>query len=176
MPELQACCAVSDAAGGPEADSAQRMGSVLEWLQVMLVEIELGDATNDEDDELDEGFVSTARPWLHTKEFFDIPAAGFADELWQHLSGAGYLQPKGEGGTLLLLLPSRLPFSLFQRVTDTVRDGAVANLNADLLVSGYHPDGASKESRSPVPLIQVFLDSPDLLVDGGSMSDAAGFL
>ena len=36
--------------------------------------------------------------------------------------------------------------------------------------------GATLCRDSPVPVVQVFADSPDLLVDGGSMGDAAAFL
>ena len=182
LPELQATCAVSELAGGAELGSEQRMGAVLEWLQTMLVELELGstdsldDTGSEEADELDDDFVATARPWLHTKEFFDIKAQGFAQELWEHVSSADYLQPKGEGGAMLLLLPTPLPLSLFEEVTKTVSAGVGAHINPEVAVRGFHPDRTPKEQQSPVPIIQVFLDSPDLLVQGGSMSDAAGFL
>jgi len=114
LPELQACCAVISEDG----DGPQRMGAVLEWLQTMLINLELHEEGDEEteEDELDPDFVSAARPWLHTKAFFDIPAQGFASTLWGHVSGAAYLQPGGEGGSLLLLLPSRLPLSLFEQV------------------------------------------------------------
>ena len=55
-------------AGGAELGSEQRMGAVLEWLQTMLVELELGStdsldgAGSEEADELDDDFVATARP------------------------------------------------------------------------------------------------------------------
>ena len=178
LPELQVCCAV---AGADDAalSGEQRMGAVLEWLQVMLVELELGgtaELDGEEVDELDNDFVDAARPWLHTKEFFDIKAQGFAQELWEHVSSADYLQPKGEGGAMLLLLPTPLPLSLFEEVTKTVSAGVGAHINPEVAVRGFHPDRTPKEQQSPVPIIQVFLDSPDLLVQGGSMSDAAGFL
>lgn len=181
LPELKACCAVSDAAAGPDEDGAARMGTVLEWLQTMLVQLELGatkelDGEDAEEDELDEGFVKTARPWLHTEEFYDVQVADFPEQLWAHLNGADYLKPSAKGGAMLLLLPSRLPYSLFQQVTATVRDGVASHVNSEVTVSGYHPDSDQKAAQTPVPVIQVFLDSPDLLIDGGSMSDAASFL
>ena len=178
LPELQACCAVSDAAG-PEEASPQRMGAVLEWLQKMLVELELGNTEEldgEEEDELDDDFVSAARPWLHTKAFHDISADDFAEQLWGHVTAANYLLPNGEGGSLLLLLPSRLPLSLFEKVTSTMSSSVAAELNSAVVVSGFHADAEQAKNRSPVPVIQLFLDSPDLLVDGGSMSDAASFL
>ena len=177
MPELQACCAVAAVSEGQSGE--QRMGAVLEWLQVMLVELELGgtaELDGEEVDELDNDFVDAARPWLHTKDFFDIGAQGFAQEVWGHVSTADFLQPNGEGGALLLLLPTQLPLSLFEQVTTTVSEGVASHFNADIAVKGFHPDQMPKERASPVPIIQVFLDSPSLLVDGGSMSDAAGFL
>ena len=78
--------------------------------------------------------------------------------------------------SLLLLLPSRLPLSLFEQVTRTVSSGVSAHINEQVVVTGFHPDDEIVAKRSPVPVVQVFLDSPDLLVDGGSLSDASGFL
>ena len=179
LPELQACCSMA-AAGEAAVAGDARMGKVLEWLQTMLVELELGqteELDGTEEDELDEGFVSTARPWLHTKEFHDVACTGeFLPSLWGHVSTADYLQPGGEGGTLLLLLPASMPLSLFDQVTDAVRDGVHASLNGEVRVNGFHPDAPSKASKSPVPVLQIFLDTPELFVDGGSMGDAAGFL
>lgn len=154
--------------------SDERMGGVLEWLQTMLVQIELGD----EDDELDEDFVATARPWLHTKAFHDVAcdSSEFASRLWEFIGDADYLGPEGSGGTLLLLLPTQLPLSLFDTIVASVGDGVRANLNANVLVFGCHPDADKVSQKTPVPLIRLFLDSPDLLVEGGSMGDAAGFL
>jgi hypothetical protein len=175
LPELQACCSVS-AATSPEQTGEARMGILLEWLQKMLVQLELGDVEDEEDDELDSDFVNAARPWLHTKAFFDIPAQDFAQTIWSHVSAADYLQAGGSGGSLLLLVPSRLPLSLFEQVTETVASGVATHVNSAAVVTGCHPDAARAEQRSPVPVVQIFLDSPDLLIDGGSMSDAAGFL
>jgi len=174
LPELQACCAVAAATGPDEAGPEERMGMVLEWLQTMLVNLELQET--EEEDELDADFVNAARPWLHTKAFFDVSAQGFAEVVWGHVSAADYLLPAGEGGSLLLLLPSRLPLSLFERVADTVRSEVATHVNADAVVSGCHPDAEQPERKTPVPVVQIFADSPDLLVEGGSMSDAAGFL
>ena len=184
LPELQATCAVSELAGGAELGSEQRMGAVLEWLQTMLVELELGStdsldgAGSEEADELDDDFVATARPWLHTKAFFDIAfdtKKGFTQELWENVSGADYLRD-GSGGALLLLLPSRLPLTLFDRVTESLRAGVASDIGDSVSVTGFHPDAEKAHLRSPVPVVQVFADSPDLLVDGGSMGDAAAFL
>ena len=118
LPEVVACCALASAAG-KVGESEERMGAVLTWLQTMLVELELGkteELDGTEEDELDGNFVSAARPWLHTKAFFDVPAQDFAEELWEHVGSADYLLPDGSGGSLLLLLPSGLPFSLFSQV------------------------------------------------------------
>ena len=49
-------------------DGNQLMGGVLEWLQTMLLGLELNEE-DDELDSLDDDFVATARPWLHTKSF-----------------------------------------------------------------------------------------------------------
>jgi len=185
LPELQATCTVSGMAGGPETGSEQRMGAVLEWLQKMLVELEVGstdslDGTGSEEaDKLDEDFVATARPWLHTKAFFDITfdtKKGFTQELWERVSAADYLQPGGSGGALLLLLPSWLPLTLFEHVTESLRTSVATEISEAVLVTGFHSDAAKAHLRSPVPVVQVFSDSPDLLVDGGSMGDAAAFL
>ena len=174
LPDLQACCSLVDAAGSESAQSDVRMGSVLEWLQMMLVQIELGD----EDEELDDDFVTTARPWLHAKAFHDVTCKPneFTAKLWQHVCDAKYLEPDAEGGTLLLLLPTQLPYSLFDEVVQSVRKGVQSNLNGQVAVLGCHPDATSSSEKAPVPLIRLFLDSPDLLIEGGSMGDAAGFL
>ena len=178
LPELQACCAVSAATSKAEDSGDARMGSVLQWLQTMLVNLELGSTMELDgvEDELDDGFVSAARPWLHTKAFFAIEAPDFSQALWQQISGAEYLQPGGAGGSLLLLLPSALPLTLFEQVAESVRRGVATDLNPAVVVSGYHPDTEAVDKQSPTPVLQLFLDSEDLLVDGGSMSDAAGFL
>ena len=115
---------------------------------------------------------------LHTKAFFDIAfdtKKGFTQELWENVSGADYLRD-GSGGALLLLLPSRLPLTLFDRVTESLRAGVASDIGDSVSVTGFHPDAEKAHLRSPVPVVQVFADSPDLLVDGGSMGDAAAFL
>lgn len=181
--ELQACCALSTGSGTNDGASDARMGLVLEWLQTMLVQLELGGTAEldgaEEDDELDEDFVNTARPWLHAKAFHDIACdpPAFSETLWAHVEGADYLRPGGAGGTMLLLLPSALSLSLFEAVTESVANGVSANVNADIIVTGCHPDATKAHERTPVPLLRVFLDAgEDMLVEGGSMSDAAQFL
>ena len=47
--------------------------------------------------------------------------------------------------------------------------------DAAVHVEPFHPDAEAVPYRSPTPLLRLFLDSPELLVDG-SMSDAASFL
>jgi len=157
-----------------------RMGQVLEWLSTMLVTLELSETSDvalEEDDELDEDFVNAARPWLHTKAFFDVSVdGGVAESLWEHMIGADYLQPNGEGGSLILLLPTSMPKALFDEVVATVAETASLRINKELKVCGCHPEAGTAPSRSPVPLIQLFNDQPDLLVEGGSASDMAGFL
>ena len=168
LPELQACCALSSATGAEDMNGEQRMGALLEWLQKMLVDLEMGNnggEEDDDDDELDPDFVNTARPWLHTKAFFDVAAQDFTQTLWEHVSSAEYLQPGDEGGSLLLLLPSRLPLSLFHQVTDAVSEGAATHVNSAVVVTGCHPDAEEAARRSPIPAIQLFVDSPDLLVE-----------
>jgi len=65
---------------------------------------------------------------------------------------------------------------LFGRVVDSVSAAVSAHLNAEIVVTGCHPEADAARRRSPVPLIQLFLDSEDLLVEGGSMSDMSAFL
>ena len=62
------------------------------------------------------------------------------------------------------------------QVTASLSVGVKAHINDAAIVTGFHPDGETAETRSPVPVVQIFLDSPDLLIDGGSMGDAASFL
>ena len=158
------------------------MRQVLTWLPEMLVQLELGataelDGQGSEDDELDEDFVNMARPWLHTNEYHSVGGtADFAEQVWKLVAKADYLRPTGKGGAMLLLLPDGLPYSLMQTVTNTLKETVHAHVNAEASVTSCHPDATAASARSPTPLIQVFKDSPDLLVDGGSMSDAAGFL
>ena len=156
LPDLQACCSLVKAAGSSQSESDIRMGSVLEWLQMMLVQIELGD----EDEELDEDFVSTARPWLHAKAFHDVTCepADFTSTIWKQISDSEYLKPNAEGGTLLLLLPTQLPYSLFADIVDSVRVGVQSNFNTDIAVLGCHPDAEMNAQKAPVPLLRVFLD------------------
>lgn len=180
VPEFMACCSMGTQEG--DGDGEARLVTVLEWLQVMLVNLELGtteelDGPTEEEDELDEDFVSEARPWLHAKAFHDITGeAGFTQRMWNYVVESDYLQQGGKGGTLLLLLPSRLPYSLFSEVTDDTMAAVQKHVNADIVIAGCHPDAPAKQNQAPVPLLRIFLDSPDLLVEGGSMSDAAGFL
>ena len=133
---------------------------------------------DEEADELDDDFVSTARPWLHSKSFHDVACepTDFAEQLWAHVEVASYLRPDGGGGSLLLLLPSELPLSLFQSITESVAAGVATSVNSEAQVLGCHPDAAKAHERAPVPLLRVFADAEDLLVEGGSMSDAAEFL
>ena len=180
LPELTACCALSNDDGSKDS----RMGAVLEWLQTMLVQLELG-GTEEldgplpemEDDELDEDFVNTARPWLHAKAFHDIACepAAFGEQIWSSAVAADYLAPGGVGGTVLLLLPSQIPLALFERVAATVSSSVTTYLNGKVLVTACHPDTEKVHERTPVPLLRLFLDEPDLLVEGGSMvSQLAG--
>jgi len=157
------------------------MIGVLEWLQPMLVNLELGatkelDGADAEEDELDADFVTIARPWLHTNAFHDLTGAeDVLSQLWAHVSDAEYLREGGQGGTLLLLLPRAMPLELLQRAAATVQGAVHAHLNAAVHVEPFHPDAEAVPYRSPTPLLRLFLDSPELLVDG-SMSDAASFL
>lgn len=160
-----------------------RMGDVLEWLSTMLVTLELDEGAGgaspvlDEDDELDEDFVNAARPWLHTKAFFDVPVNGLADAMWEQMEAATFLRPEGEGGSLVLLLPSALPMPLLDDICKTVKKVvAGTSVGTEISVTGCHPDRKSAVLRSPVPLIQLFSDRPGLLVDGGSASDMSAFL
>ena len=179
LPELTACCTLSNDDGSKDA----RMGAVLDWLQPMLVQLELGgteelDGPMEEDDELDDEFVRAARPWLHAKAFHDImcePSA-FGEQIWTSVMDADYLAPGGTGGTVLLLLPSQIPLVLFERVTRSVSSSIAANLNDKVLVTGCHPDNMKAHERTPVPLLRIFLDEPDLLVEGGSMVIAGWML
>ena len=162
---------------GESSESPElRMGEVLTWLSTMLVKLDLVEDDDDMDDGLDENFVQTARPWLHTKEFFSVSGAGAVQSLWSHAVGAPFLQQGGDGGAMLLLLPAGLPLPLFDSVVASVDEVLRASLNAELRVSGCHPDSHQPSARSPVPLIQLFLDNEDLLVDGGSLGDASAFL
>lgn len=179
LPELNACCALSN----DDGDKDMRMGNVLEWLQTMLVQLELGnteelDGPQEEDDELDEDFVNTARPWLHAKAFHDIACepAAFGERMWSCILDADFLAEGGVGGTVLLLLPSQLPLSLFERITASVSSSITTHLNGKVTVTGCHPDCVKAHERTPVPLLRIFLDDPQLLVEGGSMGDAASFL
>ena len=79
-------------------------------------------------------------------------------------------------GTVLLLLPSQLPLSLFERITASVSSSITTHLNGKVTVTGCHPDCVKAHERTPVPLLRIFLDDPQLLVEGGSMGDAASFL
>ena len=157
------------------------MGEVLNWLSQMLINLDLSEegdeprADADDDDELDEDFVLTARPWLHTKEFHEVSSDGIAQGLWGPITAAEYIRKDGEGGSMLLLLPQELSEPLLERIVKTVREVISTEVNPEVCVSGCHPTASKPSARSPVPLIQLFLDSPTLLVDG-SMSDAASFL
>ena len=179
LPELAACCALSNKDGNPD----ERMGIVLEWLQTMLVKLELGvteelDGQLPEDEELDDDFVNTARPWLHAKAFHDISCepANFGQTMWSYIEQADFLQEGGSGGTVLLLLPSQIPLGLFEQVAASVGSSIGSRVGDKVSVTGCHPDHAQAHERTPVPLIRIFRDEPDLLVEGGSMSDAASFL
>ena len=156
------------------------MGDVLEWLQKMLLGLELNEGDEQAElDELDDDFVAIARPWLHTKGFHVCGAATgleLATQVWSHVSAADYLQSGGSGGGLLLLLPGfTADRALFDRVLASVAEAASQSLGEGVKVSGGHPSSGVSSLRPPAPLLQIFLDSPDLLVDG-SLSDAAALL
>jgi len=179
LPKVAEACPFAESKSGD-----LRMGDVLEWLSVMLVTLDLNESSDadvqtaeedEEEDELDEDFVNTARPWLHTKEFFDVGVDDMAQALWGHMSAAEYLQPNGSGGSLVLLLPATLPLEVFNEVVATVASVA-AQLNPELKTAGCHPDSGAQALRCPVPLVQLFNDNPELLVEGGSASDMSQFL
>jgi len=172
--------ALPPAIGAPVGDGKALMGEVLTWLPGMLQSLELGDVLEEGADVLedDSEFCDTARPWLHTKAFGTVTAPSqpeIGQELWAEISKAEFL--KKEGGSLVLLLPTanNHPDS-FTAIVGGVRRAAVAHINDSLCVRGFHPQSETKAMRAPVPLIQLFLDSPDLFVDGGSAGDIAPFL
>jgi hypothetical protein len=179
LPQVTACCAVSGASGEDNGDGSARMGEVLVWLQQMLVNQPMSSVADGDAEDLDDDFVQAARPWLHTKSFHDVTdASQFSQRVWSPMAEADFLREDGEGGALLVLLPPALPLSLFEQITASVRASVHGNINREVEVLGCHPDVSSEEPsrQTPVPLIRLFKDSPDLLVDGGSMSDAAGLL
>ena len=167
--EVVIACPFSGGASGET-----KMNEVLEWLSTMLVSLELNEQ-DDELDELDNDFVQVARPWLHSKAFFDVEVDNMVTSLWSHLDGAEYLKTDGNGGTLILLMPSAMPFALLETVADSV-SAAAAQINPEIVVSACHPESTIASARCPVPLLRVFHDHPELLVEGASMADAAGFL
>ncbi len=53
---------------------------------------------------------------------------------------------------------------------------ASPSLGDGVVVDACHPSSETKSKRTPTPLLLLFADAPDLLVEGGSLSDAAAFL
>lgn len=175
------------AAGDGAGDAA--MGGVLEWLQQMLLGLDLNEGELDgppeeaaQLDELDDEFVDVARPWLHTKAFHVVGAPtgqALASQLWAHVQAADYLRPGGSGGSLLLLFPALAENrELLESIAASVRAAAEASdaIAEGIQVMGGHPEAEAVTARTPTPLIQLFLDAPDLLVEGGGLQDAAQFL
>lgn len=169
-----------------DEDAAIRMGQVLDWLPTMLMALEVGDVMNmsnigrdlEEDDMdnktyLDAEFVKKGRPWLHVQEYCGCSGAGLAEQLWSKISAAEYLAPGKRGGSLMLLLPKNMPLSEFNSVFDAIKADVLAEVNDELDVDAFHPETRFK---CPVPLIRVFYDQEDLLIEGGSMADAAKML
>ena len=64
----------------------------------------------------------------------------------------------------------------FDEIVTTVRVAAREHINQELAVSGLHPESPTTNAQAPVPVIMLFLDDEELLVEGGSMNDMADFL
>lgn len=160
----------------PDQDGDAFMQQVLSWLPEMLMSLDLGD----DDDEDDDNFVSASRPWLHTKGYHDVRGASvqeLANRVWDRTAETDFLQ-KG-GGTLILLLPQLADDEPhLSAAAAALTAGARQSLNDGVLVTAYHPLSAEQRKRAPLPLLQVFLDDPSLLVDGGDtgLSDAIQML
>ena len=158
------------------SDGAELMESVLGWLPQMLQAIDIGD--EDGEPEEDDDFVSAARPWLHTDGFAVVQGAShveLCEQIWENLSGADCL--KTGGGSFLLLVPDAAGHLRdFNTMVDVVQSAARSNLNEAVTVTACHPEAERVIDRCPVPVMLVFLDDPDLLVKGGSMSDMGQFL
>ena len=167
------------------------MQRVLEWLPDMLVGLEIAcELTDDEeasteglcekltgegDDPDDMEFVMIGRPWLHTAAFqlatgSTLSAVG--EEVWGHASGSDFLAPGGGGGGLLVLVPQLASdVSLFQQLGGAIEAAAKREINGELILQACHPEVAVPAHRCPVPLYQLFVDSPELNA-GGSLGDA----
>jgi hypothetical protein len=149
-----------------------RMGEVLDWLSGMLVNLDLHES-DDGGEETDEDFVLISRPWLHCNEFHAVAGVGIAEQIWAPIVAADFLEKGANGGSMVIFLPEPLPMPLFERVVDAVSAAATSNVNADLQVTGCHPEMSFRPNQTPSPLIRVFLDSETLFIDG-KLSDAAG--
>ena len=150
----------------------EMMNTVLTWLPEMLMALELGDENEEEDSD----FVQVARPYLHTKEYHVVRGGSMlavAQELWSHVEAAKFLE--GEGGTMLLLLPALSDERAFDGLAEATR-AALSREMPKASLQACHPSRPGAVERTPLPLFQLFCDNPELLVQGGSLGDAAAFL
>ena len=75
----------------------------------------------------------------------------------------------------LLLLPALSDERAFDGLAEATR-AALSREMPKASLQACHPSRPGAVERTPLPLFQLFCDNPELLVQGGSLGDAAAFL
>ena len=117
-----------------------------------------------------QSFVRIGRPWLHTEAFnlaTGVTPSALGTAMWDHASGSAFLAPGAGGGGLIVLVPQLVDdLELFEALGERFRTAAQREINPELQLQSCHPSAAAPAQRSPVPLYQLFVDSPELVVVG----------
>ena len=168
LQNLNVDCALTDDASDVAAYAAEELAAKVE--AKMAADLSGKEEEEDEADVLDDDFVNVGRPWLHTAAFelaTGAQAGDLGSAVWSQATDAAFLREGGGGGGLLILVPQLAgDLELFEKLGAAIAAAARREINAALMVQACHPQAGVAARRCPIPLFQLFADSPDLYVDG----------